>query len=141
MNRTKSIMITVGWAIGVSTIALRTIYDRFLAFLLFGRVEEYSAVLRPIDFVLIFVVSVLAGALLLDPGRIIFGYLGTLVLSALIMYTCLTLPLVVGKTGAFGRLLQESAISYTFTSILFGPLFIIIVGGLVGGFLGERFLS
>lgn len=137
----RNVLITIGWAIVVSTIALRTLYDRFLAFLLYERVEEYAAVLRPLDFVLIFLVSVLAGVLLHEPGSIVFSYLGSLALSGLIVYVGLTMPIYAGKTHGLGRLLQESAINFMFTNLLFGPLFLLLVGSFLGGILGERLLT
>jgi len=134
-------LVTIGWSITVATIALQTLYYRFLRFLIEGLVEENAAVLRPMDLILIFLVSLLAGAVIAEPSRIVLSFLGTLFTSGLIMYFCLTLPAIIGKTrSGLGVLLEMSAVNYVFTTLVFGPVILLLLGSIIGGILKERFV-
>jgi len=136
-------LITIGWAIAFSTIALQSRYQRAIQLLTLGTRPQYAAWLKPEHYLLIFVVSVLAGAVLVEPGQIVLSYAGTLSVSILLMFGCLSLPALLGIIGSPGGrisagLLVESAIIDTFQSIVLGSFIIILMGGLFGGMIGER---
>lgn len=88
----------------------------------------------------IFLVSAFAGFILIDADRIVMAALATLLLSATIIFLCLSLPALLGKIGAsqLGGLLYAGALRLVVKYVFPFPIALCILGGLVGGMIGEK---
>lgn len=128
-DRERNILVTVGWALMMASVILQALYERLA--------------LETLDLVFLFFISVVAGVVLIEADAIIYGWLGSLLMSAAMIFAFLTLPATLGVLGhvASGGALATGATVVVFRSmILPSPTFLIcLVGGLAGGFIGERF--
>jgi len=138
----KGILIMVGWGTVLGTVALHTLYERTLRLLLPPHTVEwpFGAVLRPLDLLLMFLVCMLVGMILLEPERIVIGYVGALLFSGLLMFTALSLPATLNtiKFPALREFLYGASIEMTFRSLILGPVVICLMGAVLGGIVGER---
>jgi len=146
MHLTRADILTMlGWGTVLGTIGLHTLYERALRLLLGKALEEFAfAPLRPLDLLLIFLVSVLAGAILLEPEKILIGYVSSFVLSGLIMFFGLSLPatlhaLKFSWSGEYLDLFYSGSLDFTVRALLLGPIVICLIGGMLGGIFGERY--
>ena len=121
----RDMLIVVGWAVLIASITLQGLYERLN--------------LTIWDMGLLFAVSVIAGMVLVDAGVIILGYIASLTISMVIMFICLILPAALGKLVhvLLGDLLYQEAIILIFRSMIPIPVVLCIMGGLVGGIMGE----
>jgi len=89
---------------------------------------------------LIFFVSMFAGAVLMDMERIVYGFVGSMFLSLLVMFICLTLPISLGKLQYAGLAdaILGAALVMMFRSMLatMAPI-LALMGGLIGGAVSE----
>jgi len=139
--RWKNIFVMVGWGIILATIPLQTLYGRTLLMLREGRAEPpIGFYLRPLDLLLMFFASVLVGAVLQEPERIVISYIGAIFISGLVMFIGLSLPAILStmKVPSFKDLLYSNSLVFVFNSILLGPVMVCLIGGLLGGIAGER---
>jgi len=116
--------VTAGWAVAIDSVILRALYFR--------------PFLMELDFLLLFLASVLVGAVLVDIETVVASFVGAFVLAVAIAYFCLTLPDILGVVGAAGRALSSGAIVMVFKSIFPLPLLVILFGCLLGSIVGER---
>ena len=125
--RVRSVLVTLGWAITIASVVLQTLYQRPL--------------LTALDVTLLFLISVLAGMALVDAEVIVLSYVGSLSLSILIMFGCLTLPAALGRIryAQLNELLYGGAVVMILRSMFpaLWPL-VCLIGGLAGGFAGEK---
>ena len=125
-KRMKDILVMIGWAIIVASVVLQALYQRWS--------------LTGLDMVLLFIVSVLAGMVLVDPEVIVLSYAGSIFMSVLIMFVCLTLPATLGMLTyvVLEQLLYSEALSTIVKSLIPIPIILCLMGGLIGGFIGEE---
>jgi hypothetical protein len=102
--------------------------------------QGLEASLSAPEFLLIFLASVLAGILLVDPETIILGYVGLLALSIAIVYVGFTLPVLVGsiQSAVLAQSLMEGTIGIIARIVFFYLLIPCLMGGILGGIIGER---
>jgi len=141
----KGLLIVVAWAVIAAAIALPTWYERLTPWKgaqpgqAYLGLREGTAFLKPLDLILLSLLSIFAGALLVDAKRIVLGYFGWLCLFALLMFLGISSPVRVGGvTGVYAEFLQGLAVVLVFRSILFGPLFLGLIGAVVGGAIAEE---
>lgn len=137
----KDMLIIVVWAAGIAAIALKTFYDNPLAFRYFSQDSLFSG-LDLINLVLIFIVSAVAGILLVKAETILIGFIGSLALSILLMIVWFTLPVITGEVYSPYVMIMEMfffrAISVTFRLLFPGIITFGFLGSLLGGFVGEK---
>lgn len=129
MRRVREVLVTVGWAITIASIALQALYQGF-------------ELLPPLSLALLFIVSVLAGVVLVEPGIIVFGFFGALAISMLVMFVCWVSPAVLGTLpyAILGGFLYEAAFATVFRSLVPAPVILCLMGALFGGVIGERIM-
>jgi hypothetical protein len=122
----RDALIILGWAIILANFILNTIYQ--------GLPLNIWILLS------IFLVSAFAGFLLVDADRIVLASLATILLSAVIIFLCLSLPALLGRIGIpqLGAILYAGALGLTVKYLFPFPIALCILGGLVGGMMGER---
>lgn len=130
-DKTRILLVTVGWAVNVAFIILQALYQRL------------QQPLAPIEVALIIGVSVFAGIILIDADSIVYSYIGVLLISTATVYASLTLPATVGviKPASLRSILLEGAIGITTRVVLLYLLLPCLIGGIFGGILGERFIG
>jgi hypothetical protein len=124
----KNLIILIAWATIISSIILQTLYSR--------------PTLTWLQYLALFIISLLAGILIGDIKEIIIGYFITIPLSFLIMTFCLTiLPSITGKlsqTSSLIDLLFQSTIVMvvrsTFPSVWILCLISVILGSVISEF-------
>jgi len=123
----KKTLVVLAWSISMASIILQA--------LLYGRQP-----LSTFDLLFLFIVSTLAGLVLVDIKWIILGYAGSLFLSTLLMFVCLTLPVTLGKLlyAFHGEFVQLLTINMIFTALFPYSILACFFGVLFGGFLAER---
>lgn len=126
-ERIKDILIVLSWGVIYTSIMLHACFS--------GR--EF---LSELDLLLLFVISVLAGLVLKDMKAIIFGFMGTLLFSVLLMFLVLTLPTLLGYMpyAYQSEFVHILAIRIIFRLIFPAALFICFVGAILGGFFSEK---
>jgi hypothetical protein len=127
-RKPRSITIVIAWGITNASIVLN-------AFLSGGQIGG-STGLEWYYLLLLFSVSVFAGALLVDVKTIVLGVFESLFISVLFVYLGMILPVLLGNVAGFGQanLVYWAAIGLIFK--VFFPLGILtfVLGGMVGGF-------
>lgn len=127
-ERTWDVLMILGWGATMASIMLQALYER-----LFSTLTAW-------DLLLLFLVSVLAGMVLVDPTVIVLGYVVSLSVTTIIMFICLTSPALLGVLlyPAFREVMYEGALVTVFRTILPVPLIVCLIAGLIGGVIGER---
>jgi len=122
----KDALVALGWGVIVASIILQNLYQ--------------TASLGWLGYVLIFIVAVLAGLILVDANKIVYGLIVSTLFSVFIMFFCLTLPAALGKVGSFALLeaFYSGVIVMIFRSIFPTTIITSFLGGFVGGLIGER---
>ena len=126
-SRLKDLLFIFSWGLIITSIVLRPFY--------------VGINLSGIDYLLIFFLAMLAGMILIDLEKVVYGSFGSLVISMGVMFFCLISPVV------FGRITQSTLLDLFYGGTVvavfraFFPITIIVtfLGALAGGFLGERF--
>lgn len=133
-----NIAITLGWGILFASIMMQYIY-----------LPKYSLAATillapPLEnVVLLFLTSLLAGMLLIDPFKVVLGFIIAFATALLIMFIALLSPVFLGTTtGSYmgpyaGNAISTGAISIIFGSVFPTATFTTLLGGLAGGILGE----
>ena len=123
----KDLSVTVAWSLIMSSIMLQSLYERPL--------------LTALDLTLLFLASFFAGLILVDAGIIVFGYMGSLVLSLLTMFVSLSLPALLGRVKylELESLVYSEALSSIVRIVFPVVLVICLVGAFLGGIMGEHF--
>jgi hypothetical protein len=123
----RALLITTGWAVITSSTIVYTLF------------QALEALLTPLEFLLIFIASVLAGMLLVDPGVIVLSYFGFLALSTFIVYVCFALPAILGtiESAALGGSLMQEGLSVIARVVFIYLLIPCLMGGILGGIIGE----
>ena len=119
------VIVIVGWAVAIASILLQSLYIRPLV--------------TWFEFTLLFLVSSLSGALLENLETVVVGFVGAFVLAVIIAYSFLTLPSLLGIAGVAGAALSTSAIVMVFRNAFPNTFVCVLLGGLFGSFIGERF--
>lgn len=124
----SDILIWIGWAIMTAYIVLQALYQRLM--------EPLAA----LDIMLILGISVLAGLILVDPEIIVFGFVGSISTSMIIMYFCLTLPASLGQIryAPLREILFGGALGIVVARTLIYLVVPCLLGSLLGGIVGER---
>ncbi len=127
-TKVESILVTLGWSAITSFILLNAIYQKFLEPMTLKEV------------LLVFAISVLAGILLVNPETIVYGYIGSLALTTLILYVSLTLPasLIAITHAGLRQALWEGAIGIVVRIVLIVVIVPCLVGSIFGGIVGEK---
>lgn len=94
-----------------------------------------------IFYLMFFGTCLLAPFLMQDAGRSILGYLFSYVISGIVVFEVLSFPGLSSPDSTFTRLLESSALNWTFTAVFPVPLFIGIAGTVLGVALGEKYSS
>jgi hypothetical protein len=98
-----------------------------------------SPSLTPLDYALIFSVSILSGLALGELENVIIGFLATLVLSILIIGLVLILPAILGLAGpVYDTVAETDAATGVFKALFPYTLILVMTGGIVGGVFSER---
>lgn len=118
------VLVTLGWAIAVASISVQALYVR--------------PILTQHEIVLLFVVSVVAGMILVDLEILVSSFFVAFGLAFSLAYFCLVLPSLLGIAGPAGEVLYSGAVVLIFRAVFPAPFFVILIGGFFGSFLGER---
>lgn len=87
-----------------------------------------------------FLISALAGICLSDVESLVLGFVIAFGLAIAFSYVCLILPALLGLVGPAGEALYDAAIVMIFRSVFPGPFFLILLGGFMGNFVGDRWV-
>ena len=135
--RIEDFAITLGWAIIVASIILQAMYKPRYALTIVSPLS-----LTILDYFGLLAASVLAGIILSDAQKVLLGYIASLFMSVLIMFLALISPAFLGTVkyvSAGGlSLLYGGAIVLIFQHVFPYAMFVIFLGGVLGGILGER---
>ncbi|MBE0511775.1 hypothetical protein IBX38_01855 [Candidatus Bathyarchaeota archaeon] len=125
-EKLKDALVAAGWGLTTASIILRSLYE--------------GASLTWLDYVPIFFVAALAGLILVDLEKIVYGLILSVLLSVFIMFFCLTLPATLGKVGRFAPLeaFYSGVFVMVFRSIFPITIIVSFLGGFVGGLIGEK---
>ena len=125
-EKLKDALVVVGWGVTSASIILRSLYE--------------GASLTWLDYGSIFLVAVLAGSILVDIERIVYGLVPSILFSIFILFFCLTLPATLGKVGRFAPLeaFYSGVVVMVFRSVFPITIIMSFLGGFVGGLVGER---
>jgi len=125
-DKVKDILVAGGWSVNIASIILLNLYAK--------------AGLMWLDYAPIFIVAVLAGLILVDPEKIVYGLTESILFSILIMSFCLVLPVTLGEIGHFAPLeaFYSGVIIMIFKGIFPTTIIVSLLGGFVGGLIGER---
>jgi len=115
--------VTLGWAVMVASLIVQALYVR--------------QALTESEIVLLFVVSVVAGALLVDIERMVLSFVMAFGLAVVFSYFCLILPSLLGLVGVAAEALYSAAVAMIFPAVFPSPFFVTILGGFLGSFIGE----
>lgn len=119
----RDVAATAGWIILLSAVILPALYVR--------------ASLTELDLVLLFLGSAVVGAVLADLEKLIISFVVAVPSSLVIIYAFLNLPVFLNLAVA-GEALGAGAIVMIFRAIFPISIVIILFGGLLGSFIGER---
>lgn len=127
-QRLKYVLVMIGWAILDASIVLNALYERA------------NAPLSPFHLAALLAVSILAGVVLVDATIIVLNFAGSFLLSIFLMLLCLTVPATLGifSYPIARQVLLEGSIVMVVRTLLPAPLIICLMGGFVGGIVGER---
>ena len=125
-EKLKDAIVVAGWGVTTASIILRSLY---------GGVS-----LAWLDYVSIFLVAVLAGSILVDIERIVYGLIPSILFSIFILFFCLTLPATLGKVGRFAPLeaFYSGVLVMVFRSIFPITIIVSFLGSFFGGLIGEK---
>ncbi len=125
-EKLKDALVVAGWGVTTASIILRSLYG--------------GASLTWLDYVSVFLVAVLAGSILVDIERIVYGLIPSILFSVFILFFCLTLPATLGKVGRFAPLeaFYSGVLVMVFRSIFPITIIVSFLGSFVGGLLGEK---
>lgn len=138
-ERLKGALIIVGWAFGIAAFVLKAFYENPLAFKYYLLNPVYSGS-SALNLVLIFVISVIAGIVLVRPEWILTGCAGSLALSFIVAFVVLSQPAFgADVSGAVMELIFFRSISIIFKMMVPTVVVLSFLGGLLGGIVGERF--
>jgi len=126
-EKLKDVLVAAGWGVTMASIILQSLYQ--------------EATLAWLGYLFIFVVAVLAGLVLVDVEKIVYGLLLSILLSVFIMFFCLTLPATLGKVGRFAPLeaFYGGVVVMVFRSLFPITIILSFLGSFVGGLIGEKF--
>lgn len=124
----RDFLAAVGWATMMAAIVLQGLYE---------------GIERPLplaNVLLLIAASVLAGAVLADPERIVLAYVGMLAMSMLAIFVSLVSPALLGeiKYPALRAVLYEGSIGIVTRVTLLYLMIPGLMGGFTGGIIGER---
>ena len=138
-QRLKGALVIVGWAFGVAAFVLKALYENPLAFRYYLLNPVYSG-LSVLNLVVIFIISVIAGIVLVKPESILVGCAGSLALSGIIMFIVLSQPAFFAEVSEYAmELIFFRSISIIFKMMVPTVIILNFLGGLLGGIIGERF--
>ena len=125
-EKLKDALVAAGWGLTTASIILRSLY--------------VGASLTWLDYVFIFVVAALAGSILVDIEKIVYGLVPSFLFSIFIMVFCLTLPATLGKVGRFAPLeaFYSGVVVMVFRSLFPITIIVSFLGSFVGGLIGEK---
>ncbi|MCZ2856586.1 MAG: hypothetical protein O2U62_05795 [Candidatus Bathyarchaeota archaeon] len=125
-EKLKDALVVAGWGVTTASIILQSLYG--------------GASLTWLDYVSVFLVAVLAGSILVDIERIVYGLIPSILFSVFILFFCLTLPATLGKVGRFAPLeaFYSGVLVMVFRSIFPITIIVSFLGSFVGGLLGEK---
>jgi len=121
----KDHLVVVGWGVIEACIVLQALLK--------------GPMLTMVDLFFLFVVSMLASMILVDVRKVVLGLFGSLLLSFLILFFCLTLPVTLGLVReVFWDMVSTTAITMIFRGVFPFAIIACFLGGLFGGIVGER---
>jgi hypothetical protein len=125
-NHLKELLIIFGWSLIITSIVLRPFYA--------------GANVSVMDYLLIFFFAMLAGMILIELEKVVYGAFGSLALSIGLMYLCLISPDVLGRItqNVLLDLFYGGAVVAVFQAFFPITIIMVFLGALIGGFLGER---
>lgn len=138
-QRLKGVLVIVGWAFGIAVFILKALYENPLAFRYYLQNPVYSG-LSLLNLVFIFIISVIAGIVLVKPESILIGCAGSLALSGLMVFIVLSQPAFVADAPeAVRELMFFRSVSIIFRMLVPTVIVLNFLGGVLGGIVGERF--
>jgi len=127
-NLAKFILITLGWSTSSSSIILQALYQR----------PTPTAT----DIILLAAISLLAGALLADARKVMFGYILSTALTIIIVFLILALPMLLGlvkQTGLY-QIFYAGNMTMMFRYMFPTTFITSLISSIIGGYLGEEYL-
>jgi hypothetical protein len=130
--RIRYALITLGWALITSTIALNVLY------------HGLQRPLAASDMLLFFVVSIFAGLLLVDAEAIMISFIALLAINIVMIYLSLTSPVMLGVIQyaplrqMLTSALTEGAIGIVVRITILNLMVPALLGVILGGIVGER---
>jgi len=134
----KSTLIIVGWAFGIAVFILKAYFENPLAFTYYYFLNPVYSGLSMLNLLAILVISVVAGILLAKPEPVLIGCAFSLTLACVIEFVVLSLPAFPVEGEIVRELMFFRSISIVFKMMVPTVIVIDVIGGLVGGILGER---
>jgi hypothetical protein len=142
LYRFKPLLVVLGWAASLAALTLGNIFQGLLlpnAFEL--QPQQFGA--DPLGFWIFYIgsfgICVLAAMVIADVGQSLVSVFLVYGLTAFITFAVLALPDFSGIVQPPG-ILQQSSLLFTFNALFPLPLFVDLVGTIVGSGLGERLL-
>ena len=139
MRKVRGILVVIGWASAIMLLTVRAMYQ-------FNPVHSTTgSFLNALDLLVLLAVSVAVGIFLADLDRILFGYVGSMVLSILMAFIYSTLFdwFVTGAGEVFTEIPfgWEYVCFYAFARILKtmfpSAMVLTFLGGFVGGIIND----
>jgi len=128
----------IGWAISIAAIVMQAFFSGHAYNV--GALTTYGPSMTSFDTMLLLGPSALAGLILVDAGLILLGCFAALGISTLLVFLCIISPNILGII-AHPLLQQElvrAALIFTFRSFVPVGIILCLVGGVLGGILGEK---
>lgn len=120
---------TLGWSTAASSIILQALYQRQTP--------------TTIDIILLAAISLIAGALLADAKKVMIGYILSTTLTITIVFLILALPMLLGlvkQTGLY-QIFYAGNVTMMFRYMFPATFITCLISAIIGGFLGEEYLS
>jgi hypothetical protein len=121
----EDVLVILGWSMIISSIVLQTVYE--------------TPLLTSSALFILFVLSVIAGATLIDAVKVIIGCAVSILLSVLFSFLCLIFPsFYLGSS--LSQLVYAEAIIMIFRVMVPTVPVVCFLGAVIGGYVGEKWV-
>ncbi|MEM2146416.1 MAG: hypothetical protein QW279_13725 [Candidatus Jordarchaeaceae archaeon] len=129
MNKRKfveDVLVILCWSVIISSVILRTVYE--------------TPLLTSSALFILFVLSVIAGAILVDAVKVVLGCAASMLLSVLFSFLCLISPSFY-LPYSLGQLVYTEAIIMIFRIMVPTVPIVCFLGAAIGGYIGEKWIA
>jgi hypothetical protein len=126
-ERLKEALIILVWGIAIATVLADALFR-----------NPYPAT---IHYLLAFTICVMGGALMMEVGKALLGFLSAMCIAIGILIALSSLPTLSGLSPAGVDFIQSLMITIILRSTFPLPFITFLVGSMIGSLLGERYLE